>query len=305
MDWIARYVSTFLFFSIVRVTTPVLLAALGGMITEFAGVLNIGLEGMMLFSAFTSLLVAAHSGSLALAVAAGVATGIGIALVFAFFSLYLKGNIFIVGLATNLFAQATTAYVTQAVFGRAGVVNILGTPVLPAVDLPLIKSLPVIGAVISGHSALVYVSWICVALGAFIVRRTPFGWRLLAAGENPEGVHSLGLSVRKLQLGALVMSGIFCGLAGAQVALSLGVFVQDMTAGRGWIGLIAAALGHGSFVRTALASLLFGSAIGVANVLQTSGAGIHPKLVLMLPYIFTVVAFVAYAGRSRKLRQAT
>ena len=300
MDWIAQNVSAFLFFSILRVTTPVLFAAVGGMITQFAGVLNIALEGMMLFSAFTSLLVAANSGSLLLAVIVGIATGVALSLVFAFFSLGLKGNIFIVGLATNLFATAATAYVTQAVFGRAGVVNILGTPVLPGIDLPIIGSIPVIGPVISGHSALVYISWICVAIVAFIVHRTAFGWRVRATGENPDGVRSLGLSVTKLQLGAILISGVLCGLAGSQMSLSLGVFVQDMTAGRGWIGLIAAALGAGSFVRTALAALLFGSAIGVANLLQTSGAGLHPKLELMIPYIFTVIVFVIYAARQRR-----
>ena len=233
MDWITQNVSTFLFFSILRVTTPVLFAALGGMITQFGGVLNIALEGTMLFAAFAALLIAANTGSLMLAVAGGVATGLILAVLFAFFSLYLRGNIFIVGLATNLFAAAATAYVTQAIFGRAGVVNIQGTPVLPGIDLPLVGSLPIIGPIFSKHSALVYVSWISVGLAAFLIHRTPFGWRLRAAGENPEGVRSLGLSVRKLQVGAILMSGVLCGLAGSHISLSLGVFVQDMTTGRG------------------------------------------------------------------------
>lgn len=304
MDWIAQHVTPFLFFSILRVTAPVLLAALGGAVTRLAGVTNIALEGMMLFAAFFSLLTAALTGNLMLAVAVGVVAGVGLSALFAFFSLSLRGNIFIIGLATNLFATAVTGYVTQTSFGSAGVIQIPGTPVLPQIRLPLLDGIPIVGQVISGHTAMVYVSWIAVGLMALITYHTAFGWRLRAVGENEAGVASLGLSATGLQWQAILISGLLCGLAGAHISLSLGVFVQDMTSGRGWIGLIAASLGAGSYTRTALAALLFGVALGVANLLQTSGTGLPPKLVLMIPFLFTVVVFVVYAARQHRVRQA-
>src|SRR5690606_27602486 len=144
----------FLFFSILRVTAPVLLAALGGAVTRLAGVTNIALEGMMLFAAFFSLLTAALTGNLMLAVAVGVVAGVGLSALFAFFSLSLRGNIFIIGLATNLFATAVTGYVTQTSFGSAGVIQIPGTPVLPQIRLPLLDGIPIVGQVISGHTAM-------------------------------------------------------------------------------------------------------------------------------------------------------
>lgn len=304
MDWIAQNVTTFLFFSILRVTAPVLLASLGGAITQLGGVTNIALEGIMLFAAFVALLTAALTGNLTLAIGIGIIGGLALSALFAFFSLTLRGNIFIVGLATNLFATAVTGYITQTMFGSAGVVQIPGTPVLPQIKLPLIGSIPVIGDIVSGHTIFVYISWLCVGLVALMMYHTAFGWRLRAVGENDVGVASLGLSVTGLQWRAILISGLLCGLAGAHISLSLGVFVQDMTAGRGWIGLIAASLGAGSFTRTALASLLFGTALGIANLLQTSGTGLPPKLVLMLPYVFTVVVFVMYAARQHRVRQA-
>lgn len=303
MEWISQNVTTFLFFSILRVTTPVLLASLGGALTQMGGVTNIALEGMMLFAAFAALMTAATTGNLVLGIVVGVLGGIALSALFAFFSLSLRGNIFIVGLATNLFAAAATGYITRMMFGSAGVVQIPGTPVLPAVRLPLIDKIPVLGDVVSGHTIFVYISWLCVGLVALIVYRTAFGWRLRAVGENSAGVASLGLSVSRLQWQAILISGLLSGLAGAYTSLSLGVFVQDMTAGRGWIGLIAASLGAGSFIRTAMSALLFGAALGLANLLQTSGTGLPPKLVLMIPYMFTVIVFVVYAARQHKLRQ--
>lgn len=289
-----------LLFDILRVTTPILLLALGGMITDRAGVLNIALEGLLVFGAFAAVLGAGVTGSLVVGViSALVASGL-LSIVFAWFALYLRGNIFIVGLATNAFAAAVTTYASWLIAGKEGSLRFAGSPTFSAIRIPGLADLPFL-AFLSGHTVLDYLTWVLVFVVSFVVFRTKAGLRLRAVGQDPQAAHAAGLAVGRIRYLAVLASGLLSGLAGAQLSLTLGQFVQNMSAGRGWIGLVASIVGSATAFGSAVASLLFGAAEGIANSLQITAPKVPAQLLFALPYVITLAALVFYsAARSRK-----
>jgi len=283
-------------FDVLRMTTPILLLALAGMITDRGGVLNIALEGLALFGAFAATLLSGVTGSILLGIIGALAAGVLLSLAFAWFSLFLRGNIFIVGLATNAFAAASTAYLAWVISGREGSLRFTGAPTLQGAPLPIIERVPLL-RVLSGHTIVDYCSWLLIVVVSFLVFRTRFGLRLRVVGENPEAARAIGLRVQRLQYLAIAGSGLLAGLAGASMSLSLGGFVQNMSAGRGWIGLVASIVGNGSAVGSALAALLFGTTEGVANSLQIAAQGLPTQLLFTMPFVTTLVVFVFYSAR--------
>jgi general nucleoside transport system permease protein len=280
-----------LLFDLLRMTTPILLLALGAMITDRGGVLNIALEGLVLFGAFTAVLGTGVTGNLLVGVLCGILGGLLLSLAFGWFSLYLRGNIFIVGLATNAFASAVTTYAAWLVSGREGSLRFQGSPTLGAVNIPLLRDVPFL-SFLNGHTVIDYVAWALVVAVSIIVFRTRFGLRLRAVGEDPEAARAAGIEVRRIQFVAVAASGLLAGLAGAQLSLTLGGFVQDMSAGRGWIGLVASIVGNGTAWGSAAASVLFGAAEGIANSLQITAKQVPTQLLFALPYVITLVALV-------------
>lgn len=281
-------------FSVLRVTTPILFAALGALISNRAGIINIGMEGIMLVAALTGVIVSSYTHSAWIGLLGAVLSGTLIAGILAFFTLKFKTHIILGGVAINLFASGGTVFILYLLSGDKGSSTSLASKVLPSVEIPLLKDIPVLGPILSGHHMLTYVSIVAVFVVYYLLNRTPLGLRIRSVGENPHAAQSVGVSVIKIQYMALLLSGFFAGLGGAYMSMGyLSLFTRDMIAGRGWIAIAAESMGRSTTVGTALTSLLFGAADALSNALQV--LKIPAELIATLPYIATVIGLVIYA----------
>jgi len=256
--------------------------------------LNIALEGLMLIGAFFSVVFAAATGSLFLGIVLGIGASILAAYVFSFISLNLRANIFITGLATNLFAEGLTMVLAFEIFNNKGTIYFENLAKLPVLSFPWLQRIPVLGDVFVGHNILVYVSWVMIVLAAIVIYKTPFGLRIRGTGSNPGAVEAMGLSPRRYQTYAILISGFTCGLAGSILSLQLGAYVPGVTAGRGWVALVAIYLGNRNPLGIVLACLVFGFADSLSNWAQ-GAINIPADFVRAFPYLITVVAMIGYS----------
>ncbi|AIQ70995.1 ABC transporter permease [Paenibacillus graminis] len=281
-------------FSVLRVTTPILFAALGALISNRAGIINIGMEGIMLVSALTGVIVSAYTHSAWVGLLGAVLSGTLIAGILAFFTLKFKTHIILGGVAINMFASGGTVFILYLLSGDKGSSTSLASKVLPSVQIPLLKDIPVLGPILSGHHILTYLSILSVLVVYYLLNRTPLGLRIRSVGENPHAAQSVGVSVIKIQYTALLLSGFFASLGGAYMSMGyLSLFTRDMVAGRGWIAIAAESMGRSTTVGTALTSLLFGAADALSNALQV--LKIPAELIATLPYVATVIGLIIYA----------
>jgi simple sugar transport system permease protein len=280
--------------STIRIMAPFLLAALGGLFTELAGMLNIALEGLMLIGAFFSVVFAAVTGDLFLGIVLGIGASILAAYLFGVISLKLRANVFITGLATNLMADGLTVVLAFQIFGNKGVLRFENLPKLPVLAVESLGRIPVLGDIFIGHNVLVYVSWFMVVLAAIVIYRTPFGLRIRGTGANPAAVEAMGLAPRDYRMAAILISGFTCGLAGAMLSLQAGAFVPGITSGRGWIALVAIYLGNKTPLGILIACIVFGFAESLSNYAQ-GAIDVPADFVLAFPYIITVVAMIVYS----------
>lgn len=285
-----------LFASALRMLTPILLAALGGAICARVGLFNVGLEGLMLIGAFSAIVGNYLTGSIALSLLFAVGCTLVFSLLFAFMSIQLQANVIVVGIALNFLALGLTTFSLRAIFDVKGAYydkNMIG---LPKLHIPLIEDIPWLGYVLSGHSVLVYASILIVAALHYYLFRTVSGFRLLAAGENPTAARSLGIKVTRIQYGAVLLCGALCGLAGAQLSLgNVTMFTEGMTAGRGFIALVATMLGQSNPLGVAGASLLFGFMESLSIRLQ--GFALPTHFTLMVPYVVTIMAMLFFKDK--------
>lgn len=285
--------------AILRVTTPILLAALGVLISERAGVLNIGVEGMMLTGAFAGVVVSAATGSASLGFFAALVAGGLLGALLSFAVHVLKSDLILSGIALNMAAAAGTTLLLFMLTGDKGMSGSLSSKVLPSLTIPVIAGIPVLGTLLSGHHILTYAAFLAVPGVGLFLMRTPMGLRLRAVGENPESAEIAGINVRRVQIGALVTSGVFAGAAGAFLSMGyVSWFSQNMSAGRGFIALAAEVMGHGSASGTMFASLLLGLAEAASIALQ--GAGLPSELMQTVPYLVPVIALVVHARRRQR-----
>lgn len=281
-------------FSVIRVTTPIIFPALGAVITNKAGSPNIGLEGIMLFSSLSGVLISAFTGNVWLGLLAAVLTGVALSLFLGYFTLKLKTDVILGGIALNLFASGGTIFLLYLVTGDKGTSASLPSKVIPNIDIPLIENIPFIGEVVSGHNLLTYVAFISLIAMSFLFRKTVLGRKIKAVGEYDSAAESVGISVARTRYIAFIISGVLCGLGGAFLSMSyVSWFSRDMTAGRGWIALAAEAMGRGTVSGSALSSLLFGFASALGNSLQNFS--IPSELIGTIPYVATVIGIVAFA----------
>ncbi len=300
--------------SILRVTTPILLPSMGALLSARAGVINIGLEGMMLSAAFTGVIISAYSlgwfgpevGTAIgpwLGMIIGVAIATALAWVLAFFHLELRGDLILSALAINIFGSAATVAVMFELTGDRGNTGTLPSLEMPFIQLPTaIQSIPFVGAFVYGvfnnQSVMTWIAFICVALVSYALYRTPFGMHLRAVGENPDAAQSVGIPVKRVQYSALLLSGMFAGLGGIHMSMGyLTLFQRDMTAGRGYIALATPLLGGGNPTGTMIASMVFGFFDAIA--IRIGSLAIPSQLPQMVPYIATVMALVIYALQMR------
>jgi len=279
----------------VDIMTPFLLAGIGGLFTELAGMLNIALEGLILTGAFFSVIFAAATGSLLLGILLGILCSMLLAGIFGAITLFLRANVFITGLATNLFASGFTIVLAFQLFKTKGVIQFPNIPKLPVFAVPeLLQRIPVLGDLLFGHNVIVYATWAIVFLAAVVIYRTPFGMRLRGTGLNPATIVSLGLDPRRYQLIGILISGLTCGLAGAMLTMELAAFVPEISSGRGWIALVAIYLGNKTPGGIFIASFVFGLAESLSNYAQ-GAIRIPVDFILALPYVITVAAMIVYS----------
>jgi len=294
-----------------RVSTPLILAAMAGLFAERSGVVDISLEGKMLASAFAAASAAVVFGSPWLGLLAGIGVSCSLAMLHGFATITHRGDQIVSGVAINILAAGLTIILGLAWFRMGG-----GTPslanderflsiTLPGVDI--INHIPLIGTIyrelLSGHNILVYLAFLIVPLVWWIVFRTRFGLRLRAVGENPAAVDTAGLSVIKLRYKALLVGGILCGIAGAYISIAHNAqFTRDMTAGQGFIALAALIFGKWRPYTVLSACLLFGFLDAVAVRLQGVTLPIIGEVPVQLieaaPYLLTVILLAGFIGKA-------
>ena len=256
-------------YSVLRLTTPILLAGLGALITDRAGVMNIGLEGIMLCAALAGVIGSAMTQNAFLGFLFALLVGMALGLLMAYFAIHLKTDMVLTGIAMNLLASGGTVFVLYAVANDKGMSTSLKSLTMPVINIPFIQDIPVIGTVISGHNLLTYLALISVAAMWILLYKTPLGLRIRVVGENSHAAESVGIHVKKVQYIALAISGILAAMGGAYMSMGyMDKFARDMTAGRGFIALAAEALGRGTPVGTLLSSLVFGTADALGSNLQ-------------------------------------
>jgi ABC-type uncharacterized transport system permease subunit len=281
----------------VRVATPLLLAATGETITERAGIINLGLEGMMLAGALAAALGATASGPWT-GILCAVLTGMVVATVFALLVVGARTDQIIAGTAVTLGAIGLTGTIYRRAYGAGGAG--LGLPTLGAIQVPGLARIPVIGPAIFDQPAPTYIALIALPLVWWVLFRTRLGLALRATGQAAALARAAGVRTRLLRTGATVVGGGFAGLAGATLVLAqVGTFAEKMTAGRGYIAIAIVVLGRWHPAGIGLAALLFGAASAMQFVFQSLGLEIPYQLFLMLPYGLALLALGGAVGRVR------
>jgi len=282
--------------------TLLILAGIGYMFTDRAGVFNIAIEGLLLFSAFFAAVASGSLSNSLAGVVAGVVASLVVSLIFYVISIRLRADIIIVGIGINLLASAVTVFLLNHLFGNEGSYQPPGLQTLPAFSIPGLSSLPVLGPTFTDESILTYVAWLVVPLAYVVLYRTPLGLRIRSVGENPEAAATVGINVKRIQLTAIMICGLLAGLAGCYLSIGpLGGFVRDMSAGQGWIALSAETLGNGTPVGTFIASVFFAASRGVSSNMQAANIGAS-QLADAIPYVVTIVG-LALAARRETLRR--
>ncbi|WP_407672540.1 ABC transporter permease [Pararhodospirillum oryzae] len=279
-----------------RAATPLALAATGELVTEKAGVLNLGVEGMMLMGAVSAFAVTVATGSPVLGLGAAIGAGMLMGLVFAGLTLSLRTNQVATGLALTLFGVGLSAFV-----GR----DFVGTPLtaLPGLSIPGLSDLPVLGPLLFGHDPLVYLSVALIALVSWFLGRTRGGLIVRAVGENHDAAHSLGHDVLLVRYGAVLFGGALCGLAGAYLSLVYTpMWVENMTAGRGWIALALVVFATWKPWRVLLGAWLFGGVTILQLHAQGLGVQIPSQFLSMLPYLATILVLVLISRDAMRVR---
>lgn len=285
------------FYSVLRVTTPILFAAMGAVVSNVAGVPNIALEGIMLIAAFCGMLFSYLFGGAFLGLAAAVLAGMMMAGILAFFTLYYKTNIILGGIAINSLASGGTIFFLYLFAHDKGTSVSLASKTLPNITIPLLDKIPVVGDILSGHNVLTYLSLLSVAAVYIMLNKTALGYRIRAVGEKKEAAESVGIHVGKVQATALVISGLLAGMGGAFMSMGyVSWFSRDMVSGRGWIALAAEAMGQSTPVGTAATALLFGVADAFSNAAAVLGW--PSDLVKTIPYCATIIGLTIFSVRA-------
>jgi general nucleoside transport system permease protein len=280
-----------------RFATPLAFAALGGIFSERSGVVNIGLEGMMLTGAFFGVWGSAESGSWVIGLLVAMLAGGVLAAVHAVASIHLRADQIVSGTAVNFIGLGVTGYLYRDIYGETGTPADLSR--VPDVSLPGIRDIPFLGDVFGQLNLLIWVMFALLVVGHLVLFRTPIGLRLRAVGEHPRAADTVGISVYTVRYAAVILSGMLAALGGAYITVGfVGSFTENITAGAGFIALAAVIFGKWRPFGAFGACLLFGASNGLAQRLQ-SEANISANLLSTLPYVLALIALVGLIGRSR------
>lgn len=281
--------------------TPILYAALGELVTERVGILNLGMEGVMLVGAVSGFSVTVQTGNHWLGIAAAMLAGGALALIHAFLTVTLQANQVVSGLALTLFGTGLSGYLGKAMIGVP-----LANP-FREVRVPVLSDLPLAGAVLFKHDALVYMTFLLVPLLWFYIYKTRFGLNLRAVGENPAAADAVGINVFLYRYVHIVMGGMLAGIGGAYLSLAYAPsWLENMTAGRGWIAVALVIFATWDPVKALVGSYVFGGLDALGYSLQAMGLiRIDTNFLKMLPYVFTIIVLIIATRETSRRRVAT
>jgi simple sugar transport system permease protein len=276
----------------IRLATPYLFAALGEMFDQRSGVLNLGIDGIMLMGAFAGFYVVFNAGNLWLGVLAAILVGCLMGLLMGVVSVTMQAEQGISGIGLYLFGLGLSSLLFKMLIGS--VESISGFPVL---EIPVLSDLPIIGPIFFKHDILVYLAYVMVPVSWFVLYKTPWGLKIRAVGQNPEAADSLGVSVTAVRYFTLILGGGMAGLAGASLSIGLlNVFQENMTNGIGFIAVALVYFGGWRPLGILGGALLFSTVSALQLWVQVKGLPIASDLAVMLPYVLTIVA-LAFAVR--------
>lgn len=298
MSWITSFL-----FSIIRLSTPLVYASLAATITKKAGLDNMAVESMMLSGALGGVLISASTQSAWIGLLGAMVIGALVGLVISYVAFIGKADLYLTNIAMNLTMAGGTIFALYLACGeKASSAGKIKSMVLPALHIPIIKNIPFLGEVLSGHSILTYLSVVCVILVSIFIYKTRLGLRLRSVGENPHAAESVGIFVTRIRFFAFCLSGAIAAVGGAYLSMGyISSFTRNMTAGRGYIALSANNIANGSPIGALFASIMFGVADATANALQMTSFPVD--FVLMLPYAVTILGLVLISvvrGRREK-----
>ena len=282
----------------IRLLTPIALAAMGGTFSERSGIINIGLEGMILIGAFGGVLGSYLTTSAWIGILFALIAGGILGLIFAVFTVSFKANHVVAGVGVNIFSLGLTTWLLQIIWGSKGTsASVNG---LNIISIPVIKDIPYIGEIIGVQSSLVYLMFILIILGWILLFKTPLGLRIRMTGEHPEAADTLGINIKKIKYFSVTLSGVLSGLGGAYLSLGhLNWFSMNMSAGRGYMALAANIFGQWNPLGGLGASFLFSFTDAVQMRLQSVNLNIANELIQMLPYVLTIIVLAGAVIRSR------
>jgi len=290
-EWIVPALLT-----IITASTPLVFAAIGEIVVEKSGVLNLGIEGMMIVGAIFAFGVGVTTGSATLAILAGAIGGAAMAFLFGFLTLYLLSNQVATGLALTIFGLGFSALLGHGFVGKT-------FPGLPRLEIPFLSDIPFIGPLLFGHDILVYASVVAVALVTYMLTKTRTGLLIRAVGENHFAAHSIGYSVNKIRMACVLFGGAMAGLGGSYLSLAYTpLWVENMTAGRGWIALALVVFASWKAWRAFFGAYLFGGITIIQLHAQGFGVEIAPQFLAMLPYLATIVVLVLISSDSSRAK---
>ena len=282
--------------TIITASTPLVFAAVGEVVVEKSGVLNLGVEGMMIVGAISAFAVGVTTDSAMLAIVAGAIGGASIAFVFGFLTLNLLANQVAAGLALTIFGLGFSSLLGYSYVGKT-------FPGLPKLEIPVISEIPFIGPLLFNHDILVYGSVIILISTTYVLNSTRTGLLIRAVGENHDAAHSIGYSVNRIRMGCILFGGGMAGLGGAYLSLAYTpLWVEGMTSGRGWIALALVVFASWRAWRAFLGAYLFGGITIIQLHAQGFGAEIAPAFVSMLPYLATIVVLVLISRDSSRAK---
>lgn len=280
----------------VTMSIPLVFAGLGETISEKSGILNISVEGNMLAGAFAAFIAMYFTNNFALSFLCGVLAGMTVSFIHALMSIKAKADQTIVGLAINFFVLGLTSFLFYMVFGRSA--DLPACPTISKVTIPFLSEIPIIGPAIFSQDIMVYLAIVLVGLTYFVFYKTEWGVILHAVGEHPQAADTAGLPVFGTRYLAGLLNGLFCGLGGAYMTLGqFGFFIENLTAGRGYIALAVVVLGKRNPVWVAFSALIIGFAEAMQYSMQTLGVDIPSQFFTMFPYVIAVVVLLLSVGK--------
>jgi simple sugar transport system permease protein len=283
-------------YSGIRLATPYLYAAIGETFSQRSGVLNLGVDGIMLMGAYTGFLVAQNSGNLWLGLLAAAATGLVMGFMMAIVSVTLQAEQGISGIGLQLFGLGLSTLLYKKTLG--GVESIYG---FPPIKIPLLGDIPVIGEVFIQHNIMVYAAFLLVPIAGFVLNKTTFGLKVRAVGQNPQAADTLGVNVNRIRYTTVMIGGTLAGIAGASLSIALiNLFQENMTNGMGFIAVALVYFGSWRPLGVLGGALLFSFVNALQLWVQVLGIPLPSDIAVMMPYLLTILALTVSVNRTRK-----